>query len=231
MELKALGYSEVKSGQLLTFYLTDDEVDNKFEYVVLYALKDFNLSHLMAQYYPSMLQKIPRIKSEEVIHDFASRLAAEGYVTKPDCALVNLGNVGRPPERILKEYKYELNPGAFTLERLREEITIRSLSFFNHQGHYLLLLNPIAVGDELLLELSQAGEHLGLLHLGVVSSATRSTLLNAADYDTIKEAVGALIEEVFPDQGIVIERVLADLQPNTRFRTEPRSVCEMRYQA
>lgn len=216
MELKALGNSEVRAGQLLTLYSSSEESADQVGYSMLFVLVDFNLSKAMAEYHSILVKNPAGLKTRDALKSFATYLVASGYVKQPEPVMVHLGEASRPPKRIIDEYKYQKNPVHHIFGQLKEEIVLRSIDLFTHEGHYVILMNPEGVQDEFRLDLSCNGEFLGVLRLGVVGHSSRTILYNPADLEKIRSMMDHLIQEVLPDQKIVIERITADFPPTSR---------------
>lgn len=223
MELKALGNSEVHVGQLLTLYSSDPENASNYEYSVLYVLVDFNLSHAMAEYYSTLVKTPTEIKTRDALAKFAAHLVAIGYAKVPDTVMVHLGEASRPPKRIFDEYKYRKSPVHFVFGQLKEELVVRTVDFFTHEGHYLIFINPQGVSDEFRLDLSLGDEFLGTLRLGVVAHSSRTVLINAHDLDRLCQQFNDLIQDLLPQQQIKIERITADITPGSKLLLDPEA--------
>lgn len=206
METKPLGEIRVKAGQLLSLYVEDETLPL---FVTLYVLKDFNLSEEMADYQEVIRRS--RDKSEIVISTFTRHLLEKGLVTEPKSEVVQIGHSGRPPVRMVNEWKYRKNPAEFVLSRVCRVLHTASLYLYNHEGIYVILLDDAASVDTVTLEIAHRGVPVGMVRLGLLTDAGRCVKLNDADLDAIQKAVQDCINEKLTGEEITITRVMASV--------------------
>lgn len=141
MNTNRLGSSPIVKGQLITLYIDDVENGRLQQAVILYAMQDFDLAEKMVEYYGECKNKQTLTKSEIMLPCFSDHLVEKGLVTHPSHDTVRLGTVGRPPARMIDEYKYSLNPNAFVEGKLIGLVNGQCNGVFGHRGHYFSLMN------------------------------------------------------------------------------------------
>ena len=208
MESKPLGESKAKAGQLLSLYVEDDVLPVS---VTLYVLKDFDLSNEMAEYH-ELHRRVGGDKSETVIGTFSAWLAEKGLVENPSRSdIVVLGRFGRPPARMISEWKYRKNPEAFIMDRIRRTLHVASLYMFTHDGQYLILLDHGQSQDEVILEISHKGEAIGMVHLDLFTDSKRRVKINDDDLQKIKALIETIFNERLHEEELSVTRVFTNI--------------------
>ena len=206
MNKSLLGTTLIAKGQLVTLYLENVEDDRPQRAVILYATKDFNLSEAMATYY-SLCQKRQKVyKSEAVLQLFVEYLMEQGYVEHPNNETVSIGVAGRPPVRMIDEFKYSKNPSAFMMEKINGVIRSRCIGFFNARSKYFNLMDPDICPFQIRCDITIDGVFTEVLTVGL-SPSTKGTMIHKDDCPKIKELLQKLFDEEFKDIPVVVHQV------------------------
>jgi len=206
MSIQELGKTHIEQGELLSLYVEDPEQRGRFESITLYALKGFNISDIMADYYEHSLA--PRKKSyasEVVMHDFVDTLVQGGLVTKPKDRVIHLGYIGRPCKRILEEYKHRQNPVEFVIAKIRNLIKNRCTGLFLSSGDYVSLMDPDFCSQEVRAKIHHRGEYLGMLSIGLMPSVRLE--LTDTDRRILKTHLQGMIDSSYSKEQLTVEEV------------------------
>lgn len=213
MTASNLGETLAVEGQLLVLYVESMEDKRHDVDVVLYVRSTFNLSEQMATYHREVMSATANMRSEKVIREFVQWLTDKGLVTEPSSSHVSVGAKGRPPVRIIDEYKYQMNPAEFVFDKLKALVKSQTGAYVNSKGGDVVLLDPAATDDELLLEVFCDGEPIGFLHVGLVIGTERLKVIDHHDISEIRTSMEALFNKHLPEHQFTIGRVLLDRPP------------------
>jgi len=209
MESKPLGESRAKAGQLLSLYVESETLPLS---ATLYVLKDFNLSEEMANYFEANRNE----RSESAMGLFTEYLKHKGLVEEPYSEIMVIGQAGRPPRRMINEWKFRRNPTMFLMERIHRMLHTASLYLFTHDGTYLILLDHGQCPEEVILEISHKGEPLGRVHLDVMSDTPKRVKINNEDLNRISTVVQKALIEKFPKEELTVSRIWPHFSSTTK---------------
>lgn len=220
-----LGTSLIHKGHLLSLYLENNEDGRPQQTVVLYVLKDFNLSEVMADFYENYPGKKHYLKSEIVLPELVDHLITAGYVYRPEADMICFGTQGRPPSRMIDEYKYSKNPDEFLLSKIRDALNSRCNGIYAHRGSYINLMNPTYCPWVVRAAISVAGVHRGMLEIGVSpSDPGRVPMREDAPY--IRNYLNEVLRTDFPDKSVEVTEVFAPGEDEIKINRLLENLCK-----
>lgn len=225
MNMIQLGTTPIGKGQLITLYVEDSENDRLQQAVILYAMQSFNLSEVMVEYYKQCKNKRTLLKSEIAISSFVDYLIEKGFVNQPKNETVRIGIAGRPPMRLIDEYKYQMNPVSFMQEKLESLINGRCNGVYGYSGNYFNLMKadlcPYTIRCSILIDSAQPI----VLEVGV-SPSERHVVPNEKDCLKFQTYLQQLFSNEFNDLPIFVEKVFPPTPEEIAVHTTMEKVCK-----
>lgn len=224
MNKSLLGTTLISKGQLVTLYLENGEDDRPQQAVILYATQDFNLSETMAKYYELCQKRQKLYKSETALPLFVEYLIEQKLVEHPNNETVRIGVAGRPPVRLIDEYKYSKNPAAFMEDKINGAIRSRCIGFFNARSNYFNLMDPAICPFQIRCHVNIDNLFDIVLDVGL-SPSKKGTMIHKDDCPKIKELLQKLFDEEFKDIRVAVEHVFPPSYDDIHIHRTLEKVC------
>lgn len=204
--LKDLGNTYIDEGDLITLYLEDNSA--KTEVLILVAKTAINLSIEMANYYELIKGYTQWIMSDKAIHGFADYLVEKALAYRPKSTSVKVGDKNRPSKRILDEYKYRLNPKAFSVKMLEEKINDTCAGLYTRKGAYINLTSSSFCNMEVRAHMLQDNEDVGTIRIGIIPDPSIKGIQELEpDKEAIKSFIQKQINVQFPKDNVKVRDV------------------------
>lgn len=210
-----LGMVTVRSGELLTLVLEDDNTPGRPKRVSVITLADIDVSKEMAEYCEHLDRSTNAINTLNAMSGFLGYLVSKGMVKVPQETSVRFGNLKRPSSRLLNEYRYTINPEQFWEDKLLARYHKSSFNVISHQSHMLTIMagidSPFIMTATII---DGGGGILGMIRLDILSD-NKHTLLNDDDIERLRLGLQADITMNVPDLMLMVKSV--EIQSNPLF--------------